>query len=72
MSAVKKSPYTYKNILGDAKETIDAIQRYIEGKARPKVELVKEEEELSPINRVLKSVACEETTAEINKIIKNL
>ena len=72
MSEARKSPYTYKNILGDAKETIDAIQRYIEGNARVKIEPVKDEEEMTSINRVLNSVACKETNEEINKIIKNL
>lgn len=73
MSEAKKMPFNYKNILGDAKETIEAIQRYIEDNARAKAPLENEQqEELTSLNRVLNSVSCEETNAEINKIIKNL
>lgn len=72
MSEAKKLNFNYRNILGDTKETIEAIQRYIENNARAKVEPVREEEELTSLNRVLNSVACEETNSEIDKIIRNL
>jgi hypothetical protein len=49
------------------------VQNYIKENARSKVETHTEEDEtLKSLNRILNSVACEETNAEINKIIKNL
>ncbi len=62
----------YRNIIGDAKETIDAIQRFIEANS-PKAE--KKKEEVQPalsIKRILESVADEETTEELQKIIDSL
>ena len=73
MSESKKIEFFHNNILSDAKATIDAIQNYIKENARNKVETHTEEEEtLKSLNRILNSVACEETNAEIDKIIKNL
>ena len=66
----------FKNIIGDTKATIDAIQRYInENSPRNMVKNVEIEIEEAPaesINRVLKAAACEETSAEINEIIRKL
>ena len=62
----------YRNIIGDAKETIDAIQRFIEENS-PKAE--KKDEKSQPalsIKRILESVADEETTEELQKIIDSL
>lgn len=66
----------FKNIIGDTKATIDAIQKYInENSPRSMVKNVEMEIEEAPaesINRVLKAAACEETSAEINEIIRKL
>ena len=66
----------FKNIIGDTKATIDAIQKYInENSPRSMVKNVEIEIEEAPaesINRVLKAAACEETSAEINEIIRKL
>lgn len=73
MSETKKLQFFGRNILGDTKATIDAIQKYIKESAPKKVETdIEETETLNSLNRVLNSVACDETNAEINKIIKNL
>ena len=73
MSETKKLHFFHRNILGDTKATIDAIQKYIKENTPQKIEVEKEEDEtLKSLNRILDSVACEETNAEINKIIKNL
>ena len=67
MSETKKLHLNYRNILGDAKETIEAIQKYIKDNARNNFEHTHEkDEELNSLNRVLDSVTCEETKAEIN------
>lgn len=66
----------FKNIIGDTKATIDAIQKYInENSPRSMVKNVEMEIEEAPaesINRVLKAAACEETSAEISEIIRKL
>ena len=73
MSETKRIRFNYKNILGDTRETIEAIQKYIQDHARGKIEpQIEQEEELISLKRVLNSVACAETNAEINKIIENL
>jgi hypothetical protein len=73
MSEVKKLNSIYKNILGDTKATIDAIQKYI---AQSKVEEVNnieiEEAPADSVNRILNSVASEEISKDINKIIESL
>jgi hypothetical protein len=73
MSEVKKLNSIYKNILGDTKATIDAIQKYI---AQSKVEEVNnieiEEAPAESVNRILNSVASEEISKDINKIIESL
>ena len=63
----------YKNIIGSAKETIDAIQRFIEKNApQQTVSNNVEEAPAESINRVLNSVANDETNMDIQKIINNL
>ena len=59
----------FKNIIGDTKDTIDAIQRYIE--RNNKEQAMEKAEELS-INRVIASVQDESVMQDINKIIKGL
>lgn len=61
----------YKNILGDAKETIEAIQKFISnGQNETTVDF--EEEPAASVNRILNSVSEEEITNDIRKIIENL
>jgi hypothetical protein len=63
----------YKNILGDAKSTIDAIQKYIKENSMSKNK--KEDTEETPalsIKKILSSISDEETSAEIQKIIDSL
>ncbi len=64
----------YKNILGSAKETIEAIQRYINNFSSSNVNnnIEIEEDPAASINRILNSTASEETNSEIQKIINNL
>ncbi len=66
----------FKNIIGDTKATIDAIQKYInENSPRciaKNIETEIEEVPAESINRVLKAAACEETTSEISEIIRKL
>ena len=67
--------FIFKNIIGDTKATIDAIQRYIAENAPKTVNDVHSEIEEAPaesINRVLNAAACEETSAEIQAIINRL
>ncbi len=63
----------YKNIIGDAKATIEAIQRFIEDNSPNKQN--KQEEEPQPaisIKKILESIADEDTSAEVQKIIDSL
>lgn len=65
----------FKNIIGDTKATIDAIQKYIKENSPKTVKDVESEIETAPaesINRILNSRICEETNAEIMEIIKRL
>ena len=64
----------YKNIIGSAKETIEAIQKYINNFSSSNINnnIETEEEPAASINRILNSTACEETNLEIQKIINNL
>ncbi len=62
----------YKNIFGDTRETIRAIQNFISDNSKYKPEENKEEEPAASINRVLNSTICEDTSNDIAKIIKNL
>lgn len=73
MADEKKLNGLYKNILGDTKATIDAIQRYISENSKSK-EVVNELEETpaDSINRVLKAVACEDTQKDIVDFLKKI
>lgn len=65
----------FRNLIGDTKATIDAIQKYIAESAPKTVNDVHSEIEEAPaesINRVLYAAACEETSAEIQEIINRL
>lgn len=65
----------FRNIIGDTKATIDAIQKYIKEnspKTARDVETEIEEAPAESINRVLNAAACEETSIEIQKIINKL
>ncbi len=74
MDEAKKINSLYKNILGDTKATIEAIQKYIKNNSPAKVvnNTEVEEEPAASVNRILNSVACEETNNDIQKIINNL
>lgn len=75
MAEVNKINNIYKNILGDTKETIEAIQKYIKNNSSNKQTNESpefEEEPAASINRILNSTICEETNSEIQKIINNL
>ncbi|MBQ4123366.1 hypothetical protein IJD44_06570 [bacterium] len=61
----------YKNILGDAKETIEAIQKFISN-SQNETTVDFEEEPAASVNRILNSVSEEEITNDIRKIIENL
>ena len=62
----------YMNLLGDTKEMIDAIQKFItqENKINENSEI--EEKPAESVNRILNSVASEEINNDIRKIIENL
>ena len=76
MAEVNKINNIYKNILGDTKETIEAIQKYIKNNSVNNKQITEntqiEEEPAASVNRVLNSTICEETNSEIQKIINNL
>ena len=64
----------YKNIIGDTKATIDAIQRFINSNSQQRIEH-NEEIEDSPaesINRILKAAACEDTQKDIANFLKKI
>lgn len=61
----------YKNIFGNAKETIEAIQKYIKNN-KPETNIEIEEDPAASVNRILGSVADKELNGDINKIIENL
>jgi len=60
----------YINIFGNANETIQSIQKFIDRTPTNNEEL--KEEPAASINRVLGSLVCENTQKDINKIIQNL
>lgn len=64
----------YRNIIGSTKETIEAIQKYISNNSPNNINsnIDIEEEPAASVNRILNSVACEETNNDIQKIINNL
>ena len=64
----------YKNIIGDTKATIDAIQRFINSNSQQRIEH-NEEIEDSPaesINRILKAAACEDTQKDIANFLRKI
>lgn len=65
--------FLYKNLIGDAKSTIDAIQRYIEKNSPSTIQTTSSENRFEEsVKRIIDSVADEETSMEINKIISRL
>lgn len=76
MAEVNKINTIYKNIIGDTKATIEAIQKYIKNNSVNNKKIIEntqiEEEPAASINRILNSTICEETNSEIQKIINNL
>ena len=64
----------YKSIIGDTKETIDAIQRYISENSAQRVEhnLEIEDSPAESINRVLKAASCEDTQKDIANFLKKI
>lgn len=66
----------FKNIIGDTKATIDAIQKFISensfNKTAKDVQSEIEEAPAESINRILNSTVCQDTNAEIQEIIKRL
>ena len=64
----------YKNILGDTKATIDAIQRFINENSPRNIEhnIEVEETPAESINRVLKAAACEDTQKDIANFLKKI
>ncbi len=73
MSEVKRTRL-YKNIIGNAKDTIDAIQRYIEesSKRQPVEHFETEDAPAESINRILKAAACEDTQKDIQDFLKRI
>ena len=73
MSEVKRTRL-YKNIIGNAKDTIDAIQRYIEenSKRQPIEHIEIEDAPAESINRILKAASCEDTQRDINAFLKRI
>ncbi len=60
-------------IIGSTQKSIEAIQRYIDKYSEKKHEYTSNSENpADSINRIIKSIECEETNSEIQKIIKNL
>lgn len=71
MIETEKINSLYKNIFGDTKATIAAIQKFIEKKV-PENTVEIERNPAESVNRILNSVACEETNNDIQKIINRL
>ena len=72
--ADEKKLNLYKNIIGETKATIDAIQRFINSNSQknvePNVEI--EDSPAESINRVLKAATCEETQKDIANFLKKI
>lgn len=66
----------FRNIIGDAQATINAIQKYIAENSLTKtvndVECEIEKAPAESINKIINAVSCEETSAEIQGIINRL
>ncbi len=74
MSEVKKANSFYKNILGDTKATIEAIQKYINNNSlnNSQENNIIEKEPAASVNRILNSIADEDINSDIQKIINNM
>ena len=73
MADIKKGSFLYKNLIGDAQSTINAIQSFLEKNSKKdRDDMLVEEKPAESINRVLESVASDEINADIQSIIKNL
>ncbi len=70
MAESSKINSLYKSLIGDTKSTIEAITRYLA--KNPPVETNVVETPAESINRILNSIASEETKDDIQKIINNL
>ncbi len=74
MAELRKMNSVYRNIIGNTKDTIDAIQKYIE-KYNSSKNIINEQVEEQPaasIHKILKSTECKETNLVIQKIIDNM
>ncbi len=73
MSEFKAALSRYKNILGDTKDTIDAIQKFIEKDKNVRLNNeVEEEMPADSINRILRSTIDKETCEAIQLIISKI
>ncbi len=62
----------YKNILGNTKETIEAIQKFIDKDKNEKLNLETEETPAASINKILNSTIDKETCEAIQLIIDKI
>ena len=72
MSEEVKKVSLYKNIIGDTKATIDAIQRFIAKNSPKKNQSSEVEQPALSIKKILESISDEEINEEIQKIIDKL
>lgn len=72
--ADEKKLNLYRNIIGDTKATIDAIQRFIKDNSTRNIEHEADIEDApaESINRILKAAACEETQKDIADFLKKI
>ncbi len=74
--ALKNRVKNYKNIIGDAKATIEAIQNYLQQFSVNRNNVVDEEEvgstPCSSVNKILESTQDKNLQADVAKIINNL
>lgn len=72
--ANEKKANLYKSILGDTKETIEAIQRYIKENSpqNTKNNTEVEESPAESINRILKATVCEDTQKDIANFLNKI
>ncbi len=60
----------YKGLIGSTRESVEAIQRFIEKNKNENIKMVEDEEPAASINKVLNAVIEEDN--EIQNIINNL
>ncbi len=72
MPEFKAALSNYRNILGDAKETINAIQRFIEKDEKAHLNNEVEETPAASINKILNSTIDKETCEAIQLIISKM